>query len=109
MEQYLRCFISEKQDDWIEWLSIIQLTYNIAISESIGMILYFVIYRYEMETSIRKPNYNLAAMMEVVEFRYIYTEIQKELEFVQKRMTSYTNKKRLKGSIFKKGDKVYLS
>ncbi len=48
-------------------------------------------------------------MIEAVEFRYIYIEMQKELEFMQKRMTLYTNKKRLKGPIFKKGDKIYLS
>ncbi len=62
-----------------------------------------------MERFAGKPSHNLATMMEVADFRHIYTEMQKELEFVRERMTLYTNKKRLKGPIFKKGDKVYLS
>ncbi len=62
-----------------------------------------------MEISVGKPNHNPATMMEVAELRYIYTEMQKELEFVRERMALYTNRKRLKGPIFKKGDKVYLS
>ncbi len=52
------------------------------MSENIEMTLYFAIYKYKMETSIVKPNHNLATMMEVAKFRYIYTEMQKELEFV---------------------------
>ncbi len=79
------------------------------MSENTGMIPYFAIYRYKMETSVRKPSYNPIVIMEVAEFRYVYMEMQKELEFIRERMISYTNKKRLKGSIFKKGDKVYLS
>ncbi len=72
------------------------------------MTLYFAIYRYEMEISVKKPSHNLAVMVKAAELRHIYMEMQKELEFMWKRMILYTNKKRLKGSIFKKGNKIYL-
>ncbi len=58
------------------------MAYNIIISENTGVTPYFAIYRYEMEISTGKPNYNLAIMIEATKLRYIYAEIQKELEFV---------------------------
>ncbi len=45
------------------------------MSESTEMTSYFAIYGYEIEISARKPSHNLVAMMEIVELRYIYTEM----------------------------------
>ncbi len=56
------------------------------MSENIEVTLYFAIYGYEMEISVGKSSHNLAIMMEVVELRYVYIEMEKELEFLPERI-----------------------
>ena len=51
LEQYLRCFLNYKQDNWVEWLPTIILAYNSAFSESIGISPFFANYGYKPTTS----------------------------------------------------------
>jgi hypothetical protein len=48
------------------------------------------------------------AILSAEQLRSLHAQMRNELEFVQQRMAKYYNKKRLKGPIFKKEDKVYL-
>jgi len=34
LEQYLRVFVNERQDDWVEWLPMAEFTYNNHIHSS---------------------------------------------------------------------------
>ena len=51
LEQYLRCFLNYKQDNWVEWLPTAILAYNGAFSESISISPFFMNYGYKPTTS----------------------------------------------------------
>lgn len=37
LEQYLRCFVNEQQDDWAQWSATAEFSYNNALHESTGV------------------------------------------------------------------------
>jgi len=50
LKQYLKCYINYKQNDWIQLLSIAQLTFNNTTTEVINMSSFFVNYKFKSET-----------------------------------------------------------
>ena len=53
-EQYLRCFCSWKQDDWVELLILAEFVYNCSRRTSTGLVFYEALYGYlpELETNL---------------------------------------------------------
>src|SRR6266699_6572356 len=51
---------------------------------------------------------NLYAVIKVKHLKFLYNKFKNELSFIKDRMTKYYNIKKMKGSSFKEGDKVYL-
>ena len=47
-------------------------------------------------------------MIQIEQIHLLYQELQKNIQFLSKRMTLYANKKRDRESTLKKRDKVYL-
>ena len=41
--------------------------------------------------------------------KQLHEELKTDLQFIQRRMTRYADKRRMKGPSFKEGDKVYLA
>ncbi len=50
LKQYLRCYINYKQNDWVQLLSVAQLTFNSATTEVISMSSFFANYEFKSET-----------------------------------------------------------
>jgi len=50
LKQYLRCYINYKQNDWIQLLSVTQLTFNNVTTEVISMSSFFANYEFELKT-----------------------------------------------------------
>ncbi len=50
LKQYLRCYINYRQNDWIQLLSVAQLTFNSATTEVISMSSFFANYKFESKT-----------------------------------------------------------
>ncbi len=50
LKQYLRCYINYKQNDWIQLLSIAQLTFNSTTTEVISVSSFFANYKFKSET-----------------------------------------------------------
>src|SRR5437764_11577361 len=46
LEQYLRCYINYRQDDWVDWLLQAEFTYNNTVHASTGVIPFFALYGY---------------------------------------------------------------
>ncbi len=109
LEQYLRCFINLKQDDWAAWLPLAQLAYNTAPTDGTKITPFWANRGLDPfhPDKIRATN-NPAALIKADEMRQIHEQLSHELEFVRTRMAHYANKKRLKGPIFTEGEKVYL-
>ncbi len=50
LKQYLRCYINYRQNDWVQLLSVAQLTFNSTTTEVISMLSFFANYEFESET-----------------------------------------------------------
>ncbi len=50
LKQYLRCYINYRQNDWVQLLSVAQLTFNSTTTEVISMSSFFANYKFESET-----------------------------------------------------------
>jgi hypothetical protein len=49
LEYYLQCYISNRQDNWVEWIEQAEFTYNNSVHTSIGRIPFYAIYRYYLK------------------------------------------------------------
>ncbi len=58
MEQYLRIYINFYQDDWVDWLPLVEFVTNNQVSEAIGLSPFFVNYSFHPCLDIEpvKPN-----------------------------------------------------
>jgi hypothetical protein len=111
VEQYLRHYINQLQDNWVELLPLAQFAYNSATTSTTKQSPFFAIYGYEPQAYYESlPDDTIAesAEQKATRIRQIQRDIQEELSFVQNRMANYANQKRIKGPILKERDKVYL-
>ncbi len=111
LKQYLRCYINYRQNDWIQLLSVAQLTFNSATTEVISMSSFFA--NYEFESEILKESREFAqlaqkATLQIEQLQLLQKELQKNIQFLSKRMILYANKRRDRKSTFKKRNKAYL-
>ena len=68
---------------------------------------------YEFESEILKESRKFAeiiqkVMIQIEQLQLLHKELQKDIQFLNKRSALYVNKRRDKDFIFKKKDKVYL-
>jgi reverse transcriptase-like protein/integrase-like protein/chromodomain-containing protein/aspartyl protease len=110
LEQYLRCYINYGQDDWVTWLPTAQLAYNSSIAEATKVSPSYANFGYNPEAyrATRTGPQAERAILHADRLKELHEEMRKELEYVRQRMSTYANKKRLKGPIFREGDMVYL-
>jgi hypothetical protein len=111
LEQYLRCYVNDRQDNWITLLPLAQIAYNQSPTTTTGTSPFFANYGFEpdnyagqMEVSADNPTAALTAR----EFCEMQESLRLDLMFCRTRMTMYANRKRLEGPTLKGGDKVYL-
>ena len=99
LEQYLRCFINYKQDDWVEHLPIAQYAYNSAIHEATSMTPFYANYGFEPEITRHALNKstNPRATTQVYKLRELQNALQQDLIFLQQRMKAYADEKRIEG------------
>ncbi len=111
LKQYLRCYINYRQNDWIQLLLIAQLTFNSTTTKVISMSLFFANYEFELKTLKKLREFVQIAQkvtIQIEQIHLLHKELQKNIQFLSKRMTLYANKKRDKKSTLKKRNKVYL-
>ena len=111
LEQYLRCYVNQQQNNWVELLPMAQFAYNSAKNETTGMTPFYANYGYE-PTAYRQPRKKIAnaeeALMLAKNMAALHMQLAKDIQFRNQRMTEYANKKRITGPSLKKGDKIYL-
>ena len=88
-----------------------QFAYNSAKSEPIGMSPFYANYGYEPE-AYRQPRKDETmsekAIVTVEKLKDLQQQLSKDIEFKNKRIAAYANKKRSIEPSLEKGDKVYL-
>ena len=111
LEQYLRCYVNYRQDDWVSYLPVAQLAYNGSISDPIGMTPFRANYGFDPRTTLLPKGIEPRAQRATIATREmvrIHQELQKDLQFLSNRSAIYHNRKRSKGPNISEGDRVYL-
>ncbi len=111
LKQYLRCYINYRQNDWVQLLSIAQLTFNSVTTEVTSVSSFFA--NYEFESKTLKKSHEFAwltqkATLQIKQLQLLQKKLQKNIQFLSKRMILYANKKRDRKFTFKKRNKAYL-
>jgi hypothetical protein len=111
LEQYLRCYVNDRQDNWISLLPLAQIAYNHAPTTTTGTSPFYATYGFQpnnlngtMEVLAKNP----AAAVTAFDLQQIHKDLRLELMFCRQQMTKYANRKRIEGPTLKGGDKVYL-
>ena len=92
-------------------MSVAQLTYNSATTETISVSSFFANYDFELETQKKSRQFAQIAqkaMIQVEQLSLLQQELQKNIIFLSKRSALYANKKRDRRFTLKEGDKAYL-
>jgi hypothetical protein len=110
LETYLRSYVNYDQNNWVELLPMAQFAYNSATSEATGMTPFYANFGYEL-AAYREPRQgpkSEQAMVTTDKLKALHKQLQAQLQKTNEQTAKYYNKKRLKGPIFERGDKVYL-
>jgi len=106
LEQYLRHYVNNIQNNWVLLLSIAQLALNTKISDITKITSFFANYGKEPNLFGRERNYLEA--QSAIEKIATLKKIHKNILFMQSRSAKYQNKKQKTTSQLKRGDKIYL-
>ena len=111
VEQYIRAYVSYRQDDWVKLLPVAQLAYNNSINETTGQTPFYANHGYHAEL-FRDPRpaeeVTEAANLSIEELRNLQKDLKRDIEFLNLKSAFYANKHRSRGPMLKEGDKVYL-
>lgn len=110
LEDYLRHFVSEKQDDWSKWISLAELSFNNSASSSTGFSPFFANFGFH-------PRFDLVIQVSRVphadSFVQMLHDIQGsliiQLEDAKKRQAKFYNADRIVDVVYLPGDLVWLS
>ncbi|KAF8663356.1 hypothetical protein AX14_006995, partial [Amanita brunnescens Koide BX004] len=110
LEEYLRIYVNEKQNDWVNWLPIVQFCHNDRQHSVTG-------YSPFMVTNGRHPfkgfsgkrsTTNQTAEEYINQFKKNWKEVKANLEKAVDRMKKQHDKKKVPSWKYKPGDRVYL-
>lgn len=111
IEMYLRTYINEEQDSWVELLPNAQFAINSAKSETTGTSPFFANYGYE-PVAYRQPRKDdtkaQKAMLEAAKLTELHRDLSGKIQQANKKMAETANKKRSMEPSLKEGDRVYL-
>jgi len=111
LEQYLRVFIGHRQEQWLDWLGMVEFAYNNKIHAVTKTLLFKVNYGQDPRMGFerrRKGKYKAAGkFMEKV--KKIQEEAKAALEKVQEEIKKFANRRRREEEEYSVGDLVLLS
>jgi transposase InsO family protein len=109
MEQYLRLYVDDNQENWSSLLPQAMLAYNATKQETIGMSPFYANFGREPRLDVVSGDLLPTAAVELASGMVdLHQQLQSDLTFLNNRMAYYANKKRIEGPILREGDKVYL-
>src|SRR6266436_751726 len=111
IEQYLRMFVSHRQNDWPEWITCAEFAYNNKIHTSTQISPFFANYGYHPRMGIepRRAGKSKPAKEFAERMKKIHEEAQAALSKARDDMQRYADFNRGETPEYKVGDKVWLS
>ena len=110
LEQYVRLFVNERQNDWANLLSMAEFQYNNHVHASTHQTPFFLEYGQHprMGFEPRMPSGNESVNEFTDRMKSALEEAKASLVKAKDDMAKYYDRKRLPTPVFKPGDKVYL-
>ena len=111
LEQYLRMFIDHRQEQWHDWLGMVEFAYNNKMHSSTKVLPFKANYRQDprMGLEMRKKGKYKGAEKFVTKMKEIQKEAKAVLGKAQEEMKKYIDRKRAKVDEYKVEDLVMLS
>uniref|UniRef100_A0A670JV70 Gypsy retrotransposon integrase-like protein 1 n=1 Tax=Podarcis muralis TaxID=64176 RepID=A0A670JV70_PODMU len=112
LQQYLRCYVSERQNDWVEKLALAEFAYNNAEHVSTGMNPFMANYGCHPRAFPGSEGQDWsvpAAEQFVEEMEAIYQQLKMNLERAKENYKKQADKHRREGETIRVGDRVWLS
>lgn len=110
LEQYLCCIINYQQDDWTEYLTLVEFVHNNTLHASTQQTPFFSNYGYHLKLNLLNPmaNNNLAAQGLARQLSELQATMQLQLHTAQESYKASLDKFQNEAPTFKIGDKVWL-
>jgi hypothetical protein len=119
MKRYLRAYVNHQQDDWADWLSMIEYASNAFISIITQMFSFLVNYEFESrmsfdhvefeENTVRDRINRFRRRAIVFTMKNIWKFAKKHMKKSQQNHTTYANRHRISTSDYQVRDQVWLS
>ncbi|XP_077774286.1 vomeronasal type-2 receptor 26-like [Podarcis muralis] len=112
LQQYLRCYLSERQNDWVEKLALAEFAYNNAEHVSTGMSPFMANYGCHPRAFLGSEEQSWsvpAAEQFVEEMEAIHQQLKMNLERAKVNYKKQADKHRREGETIRVGDRVWLS
>ncbi|MBE6133033.1 MAG: hypothetical protein E7180_06615 [Erysipelotrichaceae bacterium] len=110
LEQYLRCFINERQNNWVDLLPFAEFAYNNTLQQSINQSPFFANYGFNPKFNPEIPSNGRPNRAEkrIMDINHNIIFLKKNLEEAKKTYKKYADMKRLPSPDFDVGKKVWL-
>ena len=109
LEQYLRLYVNDEQNDWSTLLHQAALAYNATKQATIGMTPFYANFGREPRLTTDSEGYLPTEALTVAkDMSALHQQLRSDIEFLNKRMAASANQKRVEGPTLKEGDRVYL-
>ena len=111
VEQYLRLFVSQRQNDWSEWITCAEFAYNNKVHSMIKVSPFYANYgqHSRMDIELRRASKSEPAKEFAEHMKEIHKEAGAELSKACNDMTCYMGQHRGSALEYKVGNKVWLS
>lgn len=110
LQQYLRLFVAEKQNDWSSWLSLAEFSYNNKRQESLGKTPFEVTRSYMPRMGVEPLTSKVPAAQEIAnKIKETLDQARRNLEHAQEAMKRQADKSRSDAPEYKMEDLVWLS
>ena len=111
LEQYLRMYVNHRQNNWAEWLAMVEFAFNNKVHTATKTSPFQVNYRKELRMGfdIRKKKKNEKAEKFVKEMKERYEEARAVLVKLQKEMKRQADRNKKEVEEYRVGDKILIS
>ena len=111
LEQYLRCYVNQRQTNWVELLPVAEFAYNSKTHTTTNHSPFYAHYGYEPTAYLEQQTYESwshQAKLSAKQLKILHQTLSNDIQFLNERIAHYYDKKHQKAPKLKEGDRVYL-